>query len=337
MDPTERPPIRFVEEPSTTDRLKRFGRKIRAYLPGGELFDKQPAVSNRNRPEVSSTPEAIPNHNLQELLDQALAEKGLKPPFYESKGSSEFLYTNEKYDPTQFEAIRNSPDHPNGYIFGVGTSSLFTCLELFTSENPPKGVVMVNIDPMAIEDATKFVARLKQDQIQHDEAGKVTETSVRQAAKIEPVLVDGILDVDWAKYKNAELLAQLAKEGKIAIIQQDLFSPDVLDTLSDSLPDLKTSKNVVYLSNVGDWIRRSWKKQNQGIVNSGIPLSTESRAILDSELRKQYGIFNNFQHLSPESPNFNYFVDTSELEHTGIKQYQQSVSKQLPDASRYMF
>lgn len=292
------------------------------------------------------TKEKPKQQSLQEVLDKALAEKGIKAPDFKSEGVSEFHNSNERFDPHYFESVRRDSGPADGYVIGVGTSSIFSSLELFSADSPPKGMVLVNIDPATIEDAKKFVGALKEDRFLYKANTSEEQTAIKNLAGFDyseyqqkTGLFPPASEVKWKKH-HAQTLSKLAKEGKIAVLQQDMFDIGMLQVLKDNLPGIESSRNVVYQSNVGDWIRRHWELRNPKFEQNKMALSGEVRksaeARFDRFLESEYTKYQRFNVLNPQSPNYNYFIDTSEQPTYGMQPYSQRISHKPADAARYI-
>lgn len=291
------------------------------------------------------TQEKPKQQSLQEILDKALAEKGIKAPEFKSEGVSEFHNSNERFDPHHFEMIRRNNGPADGYIIGVGTSSIFSSLELFSSDAPPKGIVLINIDPATIKDATKFVGAMKEGKLLYKADRSEEETDINDLTgsdyseyQQKTGLLPPASEAKWKKHQ-AQALSKLAKEGKIAVLQQDMFDIGMLQTIKDNLPGIESSRNVVYLSNVGDWIRRQSELKNPKFNPNVASLSEEQRksseARFDRFMESEFTKYQRFNVLNPQSPNYNYFVDTSELPTGSVQPYAQRITHKPPDATRY--
>ena len=67
----------------------------------------------------------------------------------------------EHYDPILIERIKRR-QKPDGYIYGPGAGNIFTMLETFPEQTPPKGLIMTDIDPAVVLAGAVFINGLKQ-------------------------------------------------------------------------------------------------------------------------------------------------------------------------------
>src|SRR3989338_1368374 len=67
----------------------------------------------------------------------------------------------EHYDPILIERIKRR-QKPDGYIYGHGAGNIFTMLETFPEQTPPKGLIMTDIDPAVVLAGAVFINGLKQ-------------------------------------------------------------------------------------------------------------------------------------------------------------------------------
>lgn len=201
---------------------------------------------------------------IAQFIEQEIDRKGLKPPEFKSEGASEFSRTNEKVKPETLKTTRESEQPPNGYIIGVGVPNLFSMLDAFPEGAEPKGIVMVNTDPNTISDTTVFLEELRKGRlVKFHGSGKSQEIyHESDKASNEPYSLEAgyqagenTVDTYTVMRKHAVLLIKMAREGKISLVHQDILNPELLDILAE-LPDYKDSNNVVYLSNIADWIWR---------------------------------------------------------------------------------
>lgn len=286
--------------------------------------------------------EKIKQPSLQEILDKALSEKGVKSLEFRSEGVSEFFKTNETFDNNAYKEISKSNEAPNGYIIGVGTSSILAAMELFSDSEPPKGLILINIDPSTIRDARGFVQKLGNSKLLYGHMGEVKEYDIDSLKGWD---IDGYQQkfgsppASESVWNQAQKLKQLAQEGKIAVLEQNLFNPSMLEVLKQNLPDALTSRNVLYLSNVGDWMRRAWENKNAKIemqmASWPEAFRKEMEDLLYRDLVKDFERYNLLKALQPQPPSFNYCIDTSELPTAGTKPYLQRVTRTLPGISRY--
>lgn len=341
--------------------------------------------------------EVVSKLGIAHFIQEELEKRGLKPPEFKSAGASGFSHTNERAIPEFFEQLRNQ--QIDGYLIGVGVSSIFSFFEAYPESKIPKGIVLCNVDPQCTTDGSFVVQNLEEGKVfsrpwsswdlcyeqnygekqleqyldirapYYKTPGKYPEErrralEVREGARREwleerkkkdqeshqvveeeseiffdsddiisrhfsvarPEFIDYLLrhpqDYEKFVYENGRMptvtepimakhlatLQKLTQEGSIAIIQQDLFNPELLEILS-RLPDLKDSNNLIYLSNVADWLVRAAKP----------PVDY-------SEL---FAPYSNLKILDPTPPHNNLYVDT--LGHLG---YQLRFHPQIPDLEK---
>lgn len=118
--------------------ISRFNRWLKS-------FGKRETATSTSQEQIAVPPPI----NIAGILDEKLREKeGLIPPEVKARGVLAILDTNEKRTPGLFEAIKEK--NPNGYIIGVGVGNVFSLLNCFQEENPPKGMVLVDFDPRVV-------------------------------------------------------------------------------------------------------------------------------------------------------------------------------------------
>ncbi|MEK7517370.1 MAG: hypothetical protein AAB583_02380 [Patescibacteria group bacterium] len=115
--------------------------------------------------EKSKVPPAI---NIAGILDEKLREKesSITPPESKARGVLALLDTNEKVPVGFFETIQEK--NPDGYIVGVGVGNVFSLLNCFQERNPPRGMVLVDIDPRVVTIGKILVDSLKQAETPSD-------------------------------------------------------------------------------------------------------------------------------------------------------------------------
>lgn len=307
--------------------LTSFGRRFRkpALLP---LDSESHDVKVQTEPER----EPVRNSGIAQFIQEEVEKKGLRPPNYVELGASNFSLTNERrrfsmpYQNFMIEPVQATLEHPNGYLIGVGVSNIFSLMDLSWEKGMPEGIVLVNVDPKAVQQAKVFVENLVQGkviefigkgdgtfstEVIYDAAsGKANPylpfTADAQRRYIEVACLNGedVVMTSEVILKNSQALIRLAKTGNIAVVQQDLFNPDFLEILA-RLPNLKTRKNVIYTSNVGDWLRRqavrAWENKRNEAMRTGI--SSTPHPIPE----KVFACFENLRILNPEGGHRNLF------------------------------
>lgn len=323
------------------DWLKNFGRRAKTPPPKNtpEPALGQPKIIDKPLDKPVESELKPRNPTLQDELNTSFAERHVPPPpEFESQGASGFFGTNERLNPAMMESIRNSEHRPNGYIVGAGVSSMIACFEMFKTETDPKGLVFINIDPDAVADIQVFIEGLRNGEIIYRDGGGIEmKLSPGQYGGTDPYN-NGENNIDTYNMllKHSDRLIRLAKEGKIAIAKQDLLNKDVVEAVR-GLDGFEQSKNVVYLSNIGDWIRREGAWGKDGIGNQEVKymrtnpgqggLSPEYR---ESHWRNMYAGFDNLKILDLSEPQVTYFVDT-----TDNAGYMLQVQTHVPNREKY--
>lgn len=334
---------------SSDSRPSKLWHAIKARF-GGRSY--KPLEPQSLQPLEEPEPE-IKKPGIAQFIEEEINKRGLKPPDFESLGASGFSGTNEKIDPEVLHKTRNSGRSPNGYIIGVGVPSLFSFIDAFPTENLPKGIVLVNSDPKSIEQAKQFVEHLARGEIVdftlssprkiYDEEDREYYAGVYKEFFTQPqeeyedrVYKQGTetIATNSVILRHRDLLIRLAREGNITVVQQDLLNPDLLEILSQ-LPDLKASNNLIYLSNISDWMWRpkAIKAYEEKMVAYAKGEIDDMYSEIDIE--ELFKPFSNLNVLTPESPHRNYFADT--LGSKTALNYQLRVSANIPAFKRTDF
>lgn len=104
-----------------------------------------------------------------------------------------------------------------------------------------------------------------------------------------PVNTGAVIERHWI------MLKELAQEGNIAVVQQDMLNPQLLEIFA-GLPEIKDSNNVIYLSNIADWI---WRARDREVLRG------------ESSFKKEdYAPFQNLHLLDTDADHKNYFADS---------------------------
>lgn len=250
------------------------------------------------------------------LINEEIKKKELKPPEFKSEGASSFSSTNERINPEILHEIQNSENAPDGYLVGVGVSNIFSLLDTFPEGKIPKGIVLINIDPKATKQAEDFVDYLKQGKLVSFAGGSPStyydsksafarKDNDSQKSYEEQAYHEGEKQVDTSAVilRHKELLFKLAKEGNIAVLQQNILDQNLIEIL-DRLPGFQTSNNVIYLSNIADWIYRNPATQLFGerlkAHSSGLPLPP------DLDIGELFRPFGNLQKLETDLSHKNF-------------------------------
>lgn len=209
-----------------------------------------------------------------------LAEKGLaiESVHHENMGVVAIRGTNESGDASLFEKVRLQEHAPNGYLIGIGAANVFSMLEAFPLGVEPKAILLFDIDPRAITEGQAIIEHFRQsdsypEHIFGNDAYSYSTQVFPESATCQ---------LREAVKKYAPLLHKLAVEGRIGITRAD-FTDHRLIPEFKNLPDIATSNNVIYLSNISDHIWRA-----QGLAPDFSFLNT----------------------LTPNPPNRNIYIDT---------------------------
>lgn len=200
----------------------RFGF-LRRILP----FHRKPALAigmpdqEVARNEIKEQPVEVPI-NISTMLKSRIEELGLESPRFESMGASSFFDTNERINIDAMREVRNSPSHPNGYIVGVGVGNIFSLLECFPQGHPPKGIVLVNVDPAAIAEAQEFVDELKTERTKTMQTAKRATRWRNQSIPRAPSRAAKESNVRWeARVSRHNEAVQANTDKNNELIQQE--------------------------------------------------------------------------------------------------------------------
>lgn len=202
----------------------------------------------------------------------------LSSPHHEGMGVVAVGGTNESGDETLFNKVRSQKQAPNGYLIGIGAANVFSMLEAFPPEVEPKAILLFDIDPKAIAEGRAIIEHFK-----HSDTYPIHILGEDVYSFGQRVFTDyGVCQFKEAIKKHAPLLHKLAAEGRIEMARVDFTKEGLMPEIR-SLPDITTSNNVIYLSNISDHIWRG-----QGIAPDFSFLNT----------------------LTPDEPNWNIYIDT---------------------------
>lgn len=280
-----------------------------------EKFSKKTTTTPRNDSHPEQFAEFIDVYpekkfTVAGFIAREIRKKGLKPPYFESHGATDSIYeTNERVNPELLVKLRNQKQAPDGYLVAVGGGNWASLLDAFPKDKPPKGIVLINIDPNSIAKLETLVGALRGDtQIPED----IKYWEIYQDLPEEEyfghvynngentVFTRGVLG------RHLSLLTRLAREGNIAIVQQDVLDPQLLDLIA-RLPNYPTLNNVVGLSNISDWQRRAaYRRRMDEMIKSGN--MTNSGVDIDEINRP----FVPLEKLKSGPGNKSYFVDSTE-------------------------
>lgn len=306
-------PVKTETSKSPWGFLRRLGGKFRR---NGGIAHETPLQDNQSQLGFGETESR--SGGIAEFIRKEIEEKGLKPPPFEIMGASNFSFTNERVNHQTLEDARDNYHLEGGYLVGVGVSNIFTLLDAYPPGKGPSGIVMINIDPRAVEEARIFVEGLKEGLVTNFIGEYAKQTG---GYKYEPTLEYS--NMDWDSYKQKALLngvdvvfpetsinrhfstlQELARAGNIAVVQQDFFNPALLNVIS-TLPRFRTSNNLIYLSNIADWIFRSYYRPNREAYDRAKKEGRQSPFDYES----MFSTYNNLAVLSPKQPRRNFFAD----------------------------
>lgn len=280
--------------------------------------------------------EIIRNSGIAQFIEEELAKRNLKPPEFENMGSSRFWGTNERFSHKTLEILRDF-DFNDNYLIGVGVPNIFTLLDGYKTGTAPRGIVLVNPDPIVADQARIFIQGLRQGvltsfmTLDDIKAGGSSYRPDPEFANLswgeyidraalngrEVVITDAVLE------RHFPLLERLAREGNIVVIQQDLFKPELLQILS-GLSGIKEANNLIYLSNVSDWIYRAhYRKHRAGednAFNSGGP------QLPPLDISNMFNMYSNLALLTPHVPYKNYFAYSRQA----LERRRVTISPQIP-------
>lgn len=215
---------------------------------------------------------------LAEMLSARLGNHAVSPNITEYHGTPANLYTSDEIPPTFYDRL--SHQNPNGYIVGIGVGGVLALLNGFTKENPPKGLIMADINPHVV--ATGRILTQKLAEIDNPNAlvyslFKMTNAEYEEYLKregekdqtlgrgmknwkgecIKPYSQDifhqhsqrrNVPHIPLELTKHFTTLKELSHDGMIASIYTDFKNPYFIDAVK-SLPDFQTSLNVIYTTN----------------------------------------------------------------------------------------
>ncbi len=246
------------------------------------------------------------------FISESVREKGLKAPDFKSEGATGTIYaTNERANSELITKLKNHPQAPDGYLVEVGGGNWATMLDTYPDGKSPKGIVLINIDPDNIGELKELVKALK------------GEAQVPDLIRINIDFVKNLSEEDYLKttYNNGESpvstplviarhweeLQKLAMAGNISIVQQNILEPKLMETIA-SLPEFKSSNNVINLSNISDWI---WRANSFAALKRSVEDGTYGQP-LQTDMDSINGPFDVLNGLASEPGHRNYFVDSTE-------------------------
>ncbi len=215
-----------------------------------------------------------------------------------ASGMSALLQSNDCGSPEFYNSIRER--RPDGYIVGVGAGAIFSLVECFDKEKPPKGIVIADVKPRVVLFSRFLIDKLARSesfgefrnnffQLTDEEYRAQIDIFLQQqeGGDIYKPLTENsftFIDVDkgvtprhlWRSYEdrkggigpfhphdevqpidvlqdNYDLLHQLALQNRITAVYSDISDESFIKTVKH-LPDFKKATNIVYISNVADFM-----------------------------------------------------------------------------------
>lgn len=166
---------------------------------GVEEIDPSKLTPNVDAEETIVLPSRVTG--IATRFSQELRQRKLTIPEVKAEGVSAIIGTNEAVGAGFFEAVQAR--NPDGYLVGVGAGNAFTMLHCFQDGVIPAGVVLSDLDPMAVAIGKLLVNGLKEAESANDLQSKFFnipedkfKTSVQQLISEES---DPILKAEWQK------------------------------------------------------------------------------------------------------------------------------------------
>jgi hypothetical protein len=154
------------------------------------------------------------------------------------------------------------------------------------------------LHPAFADELAKALPNVKQDLDQYTRIYGNIKYLLR-SYKEGNTMLEGVNDISKVLYRNWETIMELEAQGNIAFIHSDIKNTDTLSLISTTIPDIQTSRNILYVSNVLDHLEQAGMphgQQNFGelqtILNPG-----ELSYYVSSRRRNNYKLM-----FSPESP-----------------------------------
>jgi len=218
------------------------------------------------------------------------------------------LWSSEVADPGFFESIR--AENPNGYVVGTGAAMTLALVTCFKKENPPKGIVIADIQPEVIAFGKLLVGSLAKAKTRNDFERDFLSISEEEYRSRVKNIIDKEKDkelkrrykkrkptflyIDWhlGYYRhgpnylvekkvqlvdiirivlnNFDLFHNLAVNGNIAIAFVDFTDPRFINAIKD-LPDFRSVKNLIYSSNIEQVSHFPDMSQLEAYTNTVLP------------------------------------------------------------------
>jgi hypothetical protein len=144
---------RSTGEPTTAQTNTVGGVITKAFTPDLQRSTSHQRLENEI---YQPNPNSMEAHLREMYSDDNFDTLVAKPP--KRAGQVAFLATNESFPNGELVPSRQ----PDGYIIGVGNGSIWSMLEMFDEENPPKGIIALDIDPSVVLGGMVLVELAKQ-------------------------------------------------------------------------------------------------------------------------------------------------------------------------------
>ena len=303
------------------------------------------AVKEQDKPEVTTTPHVAREKNTAFQLETevwAMGEKA-RPPVLDYYGTPGILGTNEQSDGALFRTVRESTEAPDGYIIGPTVGNIFTMLEFFPDGVTPKGIAIVDINPLVI-----LFGRIFREMLAVHESYDSFEQSIKSLDEVLKYR-DIVLANEKDPYVQERLRAVPIEDIKEHVIENRYYSYMVTDDPFSS----QYTQSIHARVEVGSVMKRNFSRLRQLAVENNIavvlgdflnpdlhkaindlPGITESRNIIytsnvvdiiteRSQKMSRTSLMDGLQEIKGFP--YNYIVDT-----TAADDYRLSLHKRMP-------
>ncbi len=203
------------------------------------------------------------------------------------KGFIALLKTNETTPNGFVERIKTSPHPPNGYIVGAGIGNIFSMLDLFEKDKPPKGLISLDVNPNVTLRAkllrhcfkqnttfdgfqkqyfpstqeeftqlvTNMIAQEHNPQVQQALRTLMENPNRQFALQQQTAREENVTDIIRRHYTA---LHEMSVHEKFSVLYANLADPNFQTQLT-GLPQWNQSNNVLYLSNVIDHVTHRFR------------------------------------------------------------------------------
>lgn len=230
------------------------------------------------------TPDVDSSKQIKKLREDRL-EKNDEP----KKGRPAILSMDDSIPEGFFDKVKNF--NPDGYIVGVGIGGILTFINTFPPNTLPKGIYIADVEPQVVVAAKLFIEELSQaDNFDDLYQNYFTLDETRYKAKFDNILEenpslkaanegrsilytpkqawDESLNTNITPYSipvvvrnNFETLQKLARNGSFTVEHTDITNPAFIDKII-TLPGFSTSTNIIYTSNMSDFIQDSTRNNS---------------------------------------------------------------------------